>query len=83
MSTGKTSGWLEIPWVAEKGLFEREITIDTAGWRKRLLEARATMGDHAIMVYEFESGDGTAAPIKMRQGYYVPTRIPEWLFGLQ
>jgi hypothetical protein len=79
--------WIAIPWnEAERG-FEREVPIDTRAWKSLLATSPDKVGDHAILVWEFENPANPNDREAIRVGgaggkRYQSERLPWWLSGL-
>jgi hypothetical protein len=76
------AGWVELP-DAGNGFFTRAFDLDLAAWQSQLAGNAGTVGDNALLVYEFENEQGTRLPLKMLEGYLVTDRIAEWLPALK
>jgi hypothetical protein len=81
LAPGRGAGWVELP-LGSSG-FTGVIDIDVAAWKSRLQSSPGTVGDNALLVYEFEDGPDTLRPLKMTDGYVVTDRIAEWLPALR
>jgi hypothetical protein len=75
------AGWVELP-LAEAG-FTGVVDLNVDKWRQQVANVPQGVGDNALLVYEFESGDGEKSPVKMTEGYIVTERIAEWLPALR
>jgi len=78
---GSGAAWVELPLVADG--FTGTLELDVAEWKSRLADSPGSVGDNALMVYEFENAQGTKLPLKMTEGYIVTDRIGEWLPALR
>jgi len=79
-----STGWFELPWNAEHQAFERTFPIDENSWQQRLVNNKESVGENAILVYEFEGEDGSQRIIKLDNGkYYRPYQVAGWLTRLQ
>jgi hypothetical protein len=79
---GKGTGWVELP-DAGNGFFNGVFDLDLAAWQGQLAGNAGTVGDNALLVYEFENAQGTKRPVKMIEGFIVTDRIAEWLPALK
>lgn len=79
---GRGSGWIELP-DAGNGFFTGVFDLDLATWQGQLAGDAGSVGDNALLVYEFENAAGTKLPVKMIEGYIVTDRIAEWLPALK
>jgi hypothetical protein len=59
--------------------FKRVVDLDLAAWQAALAATPGTVGDNALLVYEFENDRGTKQPVRMTEGFIVTDRIAEWL----
>lgn len=73
--------WVEVG--RKGGYFNGTWEIDVARWRRQLTENAASVGDRALLVYEFESPAGGVVPIKMENGYVADRSLPGWVAGLR
>jgi len=78
---GAGAGWVELP--LEGNGFTGVFDLDLAAWRSDLAAGPDTIGDNALLVYEFENEVGTKRPVKMTEGFVVTDRIAEWLPALR
>jgi len=81
LAPGTGANWVELPLVGDG--FVGTYELDVAGWRSQLAADPATVGDNALMVYEFENEQGTRMPLKMTEGFVITDRIAEWLPALR
>lgn len=82
LAPGRGAGWVELPLTADgfTGVFD----LDVDAWVRTLQESPATVGDNALLIYEFEDADSKyREPIKMTEGYIVTAKIGEWLPALR
>jgi hypothetical protein len=75
------AGWVELP--LQGNGFTGVFDLDLAAWRSDLAAGPDTIGDNALLVYEFENEVGTKRPVKMTEGFVVTDRIAEWLPALR
>ncbi len=78
---GAEPGWVELP--LEGYGFTGVCDLDLAAWRNDLAGSPGSIGDNALLVYEFENEQGTKRPVKMTEGFVVTDRITEWLPSLR
>ncbi len=82
--TPESSGWVELSWNEDHQAFERTLQIDIKAWQDRLINDRELMGQHSIVVYEFEGKDGSLRIMKLENGkYYLPGQMSTWLTELK
>lgn len=81
LAPGTAAGWVELPLVGDG--FAGTYELDLAAWRSQLSADPATVGDNALLVYEFENKQGTRMPLKMTEGFLITDRIAEWLPALR
>ena len=81
LAPGRGRGWVELPLGPDgfTGVFD----LDVAAWKSKLSGGPASVGDNALLVYEFDNGPGTVRPLRMTEGYVVADRIAEWLPALR
>lgn len=79
---GRGAGWVELP-DAGNGFFTGVFNLDLAAWQGQLAGNAGTVGDNALLVYEFENAQGTKRPVKMIEGFIVTDRVAEWLPALK
>jgi hypothetical protein len=77
LAPGRGAGWVELPLAADG--FKRVVDLDLAAWQAALAATPGTVGDNALLVYEFENDRGTKQPVRMTEGFIVTDRIAEWL----
>ncbi|NQW47657.1 MAG: hypothetical protein HQ464_07815 [Planctomycetes bacterium] len=76
------AGWVELP-DAGNGFFTGVFNLDHVAWQGQLTANAGTVGDNALLVYEFENEQGTKRPVKMVEGFVVTDQIAEWLPALK
>lgn len=76
--------WLEIPVDPSSRTFELQAPIDTKAWRRAYEDSPATVGDRAILVWEFQNPTNPAdrEVIKVAGERYQRERFSWWLTGL-
>jgi len=77
LAAQRATGWIEVPWNPDRQVFERILPIDGKAWRERLVGSNQTVGEGAVLLYEFASEDGTRRIMKLIDGKYY--RAYEWV----